>query len=285
MNLLIVSGLSGSGKSIALNTLEDLEYYCIDNLPLSLLHAFGENIAKADFSPYENFAVGIDARNQTNELKNFSVIIDKLKELELNVEIIFLQTSDDVLLTRFSETRRKHPLSTPKRSLIDAIKYERELLVPILSETNLTIDTSGSNIYQLRELITKRISNTNNQLSVLFKSFGFKNSIPNDADFIFDVRCLPNPYWDTKLRPFTGLDKPVIQFFEKHTVVNNMFEDIKNFIENWIPEIESQNRKYLTIAIGCTGGQHRSVFIVEKLAEYFRASTDIETLLNHREFS
>ncbi|THB65958.1 MAG: RNase adapter RapZ [Gammaproteobacteria bacterium] len=286
MKLLIISGLSGSGKSIALNTLEDLDHYCVDNLPITLLKAFGENIAKSDFSPYENFAVGIDARNQTNELINFPEIVDQLKELGLEVEIVFLQTSEEILIKRFSETRRKHPLSTPERNLVDSINYERELLLPILSEANLIIDTSNTNIYQLRDNIIKRIGNNKNNLSVLFKSFGFKNRVPNDADFVFDVRCLPNPYWETRLRPYTGLDKPIIDFLEKHSAVNSMYLDIASFIKNWIPEFEAQNRKYLTIAIGCTGGHHRSVFLVEKLAEYFRTlykNTDISVY--HRELT
>lgn len=272
MKLVVISGVSGSGKSNALHVLEDLDYYCIDNLPVGLLPAFAEQMQASPKETITHAAVGIDARNLPDELHRFSYILEQLKNKGVVVEIIFLEADDNILLKRFSETRRKHPLTEEKIPLIEAIKQERELLAPIVSRADLIIDTSQTNIYQLRDLIKERLTGSKAQnFSLLFESFGFKHGIPTDADFVFDVRCLPNPHWEATLRKFTGLDQPVIDFLQEHDTVKQMFEDIKKFLSTWIPRFEHENRSYLTIAIGCTGGQHRSVYLAQKLCDTYSA--------------
>ena len=221
MKLVIVSGLSGSGKSIALQVLEDLEYYCIDNLPVGLLPAFAEQAQSSPNETITTAAVGIDARNLSAELHRFPYILEQLKNKGVILEVIFLDADNNILLKRFSETRRKHPLTEEEIPLIEAIKKERELLAPIATRADLFIDTSQTNIYQLRDLIKERLTgSTTQQLSLLFESFGFKHGVASDADFVFDVRCLPNPHWEAALRKFTGLDKPVVNFLQEHDVVN-----------------------------------------------------------------
>lgn len=272
MKLVVISGVSGSGKSHALNVLEDLDYYCIDNLPVGLLPAFAEQAQSSPNETITTAAVGIDARNLSAELHRFPYILEQLKNKGVILEVIFLDADNNILLKRFSETRRKHPLTEEEIPLIEAIKKERELLAPIATRADLFIDTSQTNIYQLRDLIKERLTgSTTQQLSLLFESFGFKHGVASDADFVFDVRCLPNPHWEAALRKFTGLDKPVVNFLQEHDVVNQMFEDINKFIGTWIPKFEYENRSYLTIAIGCTGGQHRSVYLAHKLCETFKS--------------
>ncbi|WP_455223299.1 RNase adapter RapZ [Kaarinaea lacus] len=282
MKLVVISGVSGSGKSNALHVMEDLDYYCIDNLPVGLLPAFAEQ-AQASNETITHAAIGIDARNLPNELHRFSYILGQLKNKGVVVEIIFLDAEDNILLKRFSETRRKHPLTEDEIPLIEAIQKERELLEPIASRADLYIDTSRTNIYQLRDLIKERITGSTSQnLSLLFESFGFKYGAPTDADFVFDARCLPNPHWEPELRPYTGLDQPVIDYLKQHSVVDEMFEDIKNFILTWMPRFEAENRSYLTVAIGCTGGQHRSVYLAHQLAKTLK-QTHPNTHIRHRD--
>lgn len=272
MKLVVISGVSGSGKSNALHVLEDLDYYCIDNLPVGLLPAFAEQTLTSSKDTIPTAAIGIDARNLPDELHRFPYILEQLKNKGVVVEIIFLDADDNILLKRFSETRRKHPLTEEKITLIDAIKKERELLAPIASRADLLIDTSQTNIYQLRDLIKERLTGSKSQkLSLLFESFGFKHGVPSDADFVFDARCLPNPHWEAALRKHTGLDEPVIDFLKEHDIVLQMFDDINKFLETWIPKFEYENRSYLTIAIGCTGGQHRSVYLAQKLCDTYKA--------------
>ena len=272
MKLVVISGVSGSGKSNALNVLEDLDYYCIDNLPAGLLPAFAEQTLASPNDAITHAAVGIDARNLPEQLHRFSYILEQLKNKGVVVEIIFLDADDNILLKRFSETRRKHPLTEDENTLSEAIKQERELLAPIASRADLIVDTSQTNIYQLRDLIKERLTgSTSQEFSLLFESFGFKHGVPTDADFVFDVRCLPNPHWEASLRKFTGLDQPVIDFLKEHDVVKQMFEDINKFLGVWIPRFEYENRSYLTIAIGCTGGQHRSVYLAQKLCDAYSA--------------
>lgn len=272
MKLVVISGVSGSGKSNALNVLEDLDYYCIDNLPAGLLPAFAEQTLASPNDAITHAAVGIDARNLPEQLHRFSYILEQLKNKGVVVEIIFLDADDNILLKRFSETRRKHPLTEDENTLSEAIKQERELLAPIASRADLIVDTSQTNIYQLRDLIKERLTgSTTQEFSLLFESFGFKHGVPTDADFVFDVRCLPNPHWEAALRKFTGLDQPVIDFLKEHDVVKQMLEDINKFLATWIPRFEYENRSYLTIAIGCTGGQHRSVYLAQKLCESYSA--------------
>jgi len=273
MKLVVISGVSGSGKSNALHVMEDLDYYCIDNLPVGLLPAFAEQTQASPGDAITHAAIGIDARNLPDQLHRFPYILEQLKNKGVIVEIIFLDADNSILLKRFSETRRKHPLTENEIPLVEAIKKERELLGPIASRADLYIDTSRTNIYQLRDLIKERITGSTSQnLSLLFESFGFKYGAPNDADFVFDARCLPNPHWDPALRSYTGLEKPVIDFLNQHSVVDEMYNDIFRFVATWIPRFEAENRSYLTVAIGCTGGQHRSVYLVHKLTEAFKNS-------------
>lgn len=282
MKLFIISGLSGSGKSTVLHVLEDIGFFCIDNLPISLLSNFAAQMVSTPERFYEYAAVGIDARNRSEDLKRFPSILSGLRTANLSCEVVFLDADDDILIKRFSETRRKHPLTKDNVSLAEAIKQERELLDPISHEADLYLETSHTNLHQLRDLIKERLTKSSNKtLSLLFMSFGFKHGIPADADYIFDVRCLPNPYWETQLREFTGQDQPVIDFLEKHDTVREMHDDIKSFAERWIPRIKSADRTYLTIAIGCTGGHHRSVYLINKLAKHFAKEYDL--IVRHRE--
>ncbi len=285
MKLIIISGLSGSGKSIALHVLEDLGYYCIDNLPIGMLPALADQLRQLNRSGYSRFAVGIDARNLSSEMEYFPAILQGLRSDNLQCEVIFLEADNATLLKRFSETRRRHPLSSEDIPLSEAILQERVLLDPIASMANLHIDTTRTNIHQLRDLIRQRIDgNKSTGLSLMFQSFGFKHGIPVDADFVFDVRCIPNPHWVPELRALTGLDNEVASYLEKHEDALKMFKDIRNFLQTWIRCFEADNRSYMTIAIGCTGGQHRSVYMVEKLSEFFKPIRD-GVLTRHRELA
>ena len=285
MKLIIISGLSGSGKSIALNVLEDLQYYCIDNLPAAMLPALADQLQSSRHMTHEHIAVGIDARNMPADLAGFPEILEDLRARRLEVQIFFLEADNPTLIKRFSETRRRHPLSNEEVPLDEAIIQERSLLEAIAVEADLRIDTSRTNVHQLRELIRSRVRDGNGvQLSLLFESFGFKQGIPVDADFVFDVRCIPNPHWQPDLRRLTGRDPAVAEFLEQHADAVRMFEDIRDFLQNWIPRFEADNRSYMTVAVGCTGGQHRSVYMVEKLADWFREQRP-GILLRHRELS
>ena len=283
MKLVILTGLSGSGKSIALHTLEDLDYYCIDNLPASLLPAFAEEMAASGAEAYRRAAVAIDVRNQPANLQNVPAIVSKLAGHDIQCQIVFMEAEHETLIKRFSETRRKHPLTSRGLPLADALQLEQTLLEPLLQEADLRIDSTHTNVHELRDMVRERLSGEPGQsLSLLFESFGFKHGLPGDADFVFDVRNLPNPHWKPGLRPLTGRDPEVIHFLETDDSVQRMFNDIRNFLAHWLPSMQADNRSYLTVAIGCTGGQHRSVYIVERLAEHFR-NTGISTLTRHRE--
>ncbi|MEE9492102.1 MAG: RNase adapter RapZ [Gammaproteobacteria bacterium] len=283
MKLIIVSGLSGSGKTIALNTLEDLGYYCVDNLPVSLLQSFSQEI-RNNPGNITKAAVGVDVRNLSHQFEHFNETLDTLAANGMEYEVLFLRCDQNVLLKRYSETRRKHPLSDNQTPLADAITHERSLLEPIANKADLTIDSSNTNVHQLRDLIQERMGNKSGSMSLLFESFGYKRGIPTDADFVFDVRCLPNPHWDTSLRPHTGQEQPVIDFLESQPAVNAMYEQIRNFLVNWIPAYEKDGRNYLTVAIGCTGGKHRSVYLTEKLYRHFSSQLS-NVVLRHRELS
>jgi len=285
MKLIIISGLSGSGKSIALNTLEDLNYYCIDNMPIGMLSSLVNQLQTEWGKQNQHVAVGIDARNNLSDLEHFPSLLKDLEQSNLIVEIIYLEADDTTLLKRFSETRRRHPLTNENQSLSDAIKTERKLLYPIASQTDLIVDTTHTNIYELRDMIRSRvISETSESMSVLFQSFGFKHGTPTDADFIFDTRCLPNPHWETSLRALTGRDKKVIEYLETQPWVQEMRDQIVSFLDTWIPRFEKENRTYMTIAIGCTGGQHRSVYMTEILHQHFVKSRE-NVILRHRELT
>ena len=269
MKLTIISGRSGSGKSTVLHILEDRGYYCIDNLPAGLLHALANRVFTGEIT-IPNVAVSIDARNISADLEQVPNILNDLKEKNLPVEIIFLDANSQTLLKRFSESRRKHPLSNESIGLKEAIDKESELLEPISVMSSLYIDTSSMSLHHLRDSIKNRIvENRETGIALLFQSFGYKNGVPVDADVIYDVRCLPNPYWDNSLRSLTGLDKPVIEFLDAQREVQEMYIDIKKYIEKWLPRFEDNNRSYITVALGCTGGQHRSVYLCEKLARAF----------------
>jgi UPF0042 nucleotide-binding protein len=271
LRLIVVSGLSGSGKSVALHVLEDLGYYCIDNIPAALLKSAVHEVHSGEGPAAELLAVGVDARNRPQDLEALPGLIDDLRELGVRTDIVFLHASDEVLLQRYSETRRRHPLAEHGTELRNAINAEREILTHINNAADLVIDTSRTSVYELADAIRERVGRRKSEsLSVLIESFGFKHRIPADADFVFDMRCLPNPYWSTDLRGLTGLDSEVIDFLDAEEAFTAMYEDIVGFLNRWIPRFEDAHRGYLTIAVGCTGGQHRSVHMTEKLAASLR---------------
>ena len=284
MKLTIISGRSGSGKSTVLHILEDRGYYCIDNLPASLLHSLANRVFTGE-TDIPNIAVSIDARNISADLEQVPNIINDLKSKNLPTEIIFLDANSQTLMKRFNETRRKHPLSDERIGLKEAIDKESELLEPISAMANLSIDTGKMSLNQLRDSIKDRlVKNKEAGLALLFQSFGYKNGVPVDADIIYDVRCLPNPYWEHSLRALTGLDEAVIKFLNSKNEVQEMYSDISQFLQKWLPKYEGNNRSYITVAIGCTGGQHRSVYLCEKFANEF-----VESIRNvqvrHRELT
>jgi UPF0042 nucleotide-binding protein len=283
MKLIIVSGLSGSGKTIALDTLEDCGYYCIDNLPVKLLEDFISHVMLVDKKTYAKTAIGIDARNQSESLANFSENLNMIRDKGINCEIIFMEAEEATLLKRYSETRRKHPLTDFNIPLKEALKIEKEMLLPVAKHANVMIDTSRTLYHQLRELIKDQVGERDfKHISLQFQSFGYKHGVPLDADFVFDARSLPNPYWIPELRGLTGKDQPVVDFLNEHSLVNEFYVDIINFLERWIPRFETEGRSYLTIAIGCTGGQHRSVFLVDALSRQFK-SPALSVIVRHRE--
>lgn len=269
MKLLIISGRSGSGKSTALNMLEDHGYYCIDNLPASLLPALAQRVSDQS-TELPLVAVSIDARNIPSDLTQVPEIIEQLKLMSLRTEIIYLDASSPTLIKRFSESRRKHPLTTEKIGLRQAINIETKLLEQIALLASLSIDTSNMSLHQLRDTIkTRVVERDDSGLALMFESFGYKYGVPIDADVVFDVRCLPNPYWEADLRPLTGLDAPVQNWLSSQNTVESMYEDLCQYLLKWLPKFEENNRSYMTVAIGCTGGQHRSVYLSERLKRHF----------------
>jgi len=278
MQLFLISGLSGSGKSVTLKVLEDSGYYCVDNLPADLLAALVDHLQSAG---YHNIAVSIDVRS-ANSVQLLPPLLQQIKLQGIDVHILFLDAQSDTLVKRFSETRRLHPLSDGLRTLPECVQHERELLTEI-SNIGHHIDTSELNANALRSWVKQFISLDRARLTLLFESFGYKHGIPMDADLVFDVRCLPNPHYEPLLRPLTGRDTAVIKFLENTPSVQDMFTDIRDFVERWLPSFVADNRSYLTVAIGCTGGQHRSVYLSEKLAVYFENQHQV--LVRHRELA
>ena len=271
MRLIIVSGLSGSGKSVALHMLEDIDFYCVDNIPAALLKPLISHTVRGSGDIYPRTAVGLDARNRINEIETIPQLVTELRRSGISCDVLYLHASDEVLLKRYAETRRKHPLLAEGISLREAIAAERRLLEPITKAADLVIDTSNMGVHALRELIRERIDRRREgRLSLMFESFGFKHGIPGDADFVFDVRNLPNPFWEHSLRELTGRDPAVADYLAGHASVREMIADLIGFLAKRITEFAAANRGYLTIAIGCTGGQHRSVYIAERLAAHFR---------------
>ncbi|PLW82906.1 RNase adapter RapZ [Kineobactrum sediminis] len=270
MQLVIISGRSGSGKSTALHQLEDEGYYCIDNLPVALLPALVEEASGPEFSHFRGAAVCIDARNAWRNLEDFSSILNSLPAT-VNSEIVFLDAQDPVLIKRFSETRRKHPLSGEQMPLAEAIERERQLLEPIAVAAALMLDTSQMTIYELRDAIRQRlVGDTTGSMSLLIQSFGFKRGVPTDADLVFDVRMLPNPHWVKELRLQNGLDQDVQAFLEAQPLTDELFGSICQYLDQWLPHYRASNRSYMTVAIGCTGGQHRSVYLAARLYRHYR---------------
>jgi UPF0042 nucleotide-binding protein len=278
MRLVVISGLSGSGKSIALNVLEDSAYYCVDNLPAKLLNGLLQFLAQEG---YERVAVSIDVRSGAT-LSELPAYLSQFRARGIDVHLIFLDSKTETLVNRFSETRRRHPLADRDRTLPECIEHERELLGDI-GDLGHRIDTSDLQPSVLRSWIKDLLHTGEAGLRLLFQSFGFKHGIPLDADTVFDVRCLPNPHYEPELRPLTGKDAPVIAFLEADAGVREMLADIRNYIDKWLPCFVRDNRAYLTVAIGCTGGRHRSVYFAEALAAYFRGSRNV--LVRHRELS
>jgi len=283
--LVIVSGRSGSGKTSALNILEDVGFACIDNLPPTLLPDLIKQLNSEGINDDLRLAVGIDARNLVGDLDKLPDILARLEATGIEVSVIFLQARRSDLIRRYSETRRKHPLSNEAVSLPEAIDLEAEILSPILNISDRNIDTSGLSLHQLRDLIKNIIvPNNPEHMAILFESFGFKKGLPDASDFIFDVRCLPNPYWKQELRSLTGFDESVIEFLESQADVAAMLSDIIAFLTRWIPKFQANNRSYLTISIGCTGGQHRSVYIANRLREHFAKEQSLVQVV-HKEIS
>lgn len=273
MRLIVVSGLSGSGKSVALRMLEDLDFYCLDNLPAGLLPEFISHTVRSDESQYRLTAIGIDARNRPEDIHLVPKQVTELNRSGVRCELVYLRADAERLLKRYSETRRRHPLSRSGLGLAEAIVKEQQLLEPIAGAADLVIDTSYLSVHDLRELVRLRVGQDSAaHMSILFESFAFKHGLPGDADFVFDVRNLPNPFWEPALAHQTGLAQPVADYLARHEPVQRMIDDIKNFLDRWIPEMARTNRSYLTIAIGCTGGMHRSVYVVEQLAKHFKAT-------------
>ena len=284
MKITIVSGLSGSGKSIALNAFEDEGYYCIDNLPITLLETTVRELARNLPAGYENIALGIDARSGDRALEDLERILGVFHDQGFEVSLIYLQASEDVLIKRYSETRRKHPLTHTGLPLVEAIRAERDMMQAIAAFADLAIDTSRLNVHELSILVKERApGDFDSGLSLLIQSFGFKHGIPLDTDFLFDLRCLPNPHWEPKLRPHTGLEQPIIDFLEQHEEVEQMYQSIRQFLDQWIPHFRSCNRSYVTLSVGCTGGRHRSVYMAERLAAHLRETLGESVHVKHRE--
>jgi UPF0042 nucleotide-binding protein len=281
MQLIIISGRSGSGKSSALHLFEDEGFYAIDNLPVSLLPQLVEQL-RSDSTANNKVAVCIDARNATKDLSRFGALLQALPA-DIHTEIIYLDADDDSLIKRFSETRRRHPLSDEHTALPEAIAAEKRLLEPIAMVAGLTLDTRNMNVHELRGALRTRVLGRNAAgLSLLFISFGYKRGVPVDSDLVFDLRVLPNPHWDPLLRSQTGRDAAVIAFLEEKPEVDEMFTDIYNMLQKWLPKFLAGNRSYLTVSLGCTGGQHRSVYMADRLAKAFSGEfKDVQ--VRHRE--
>ncbi|MGI9332458.1 MAG: RNase adapter RapZ [Gammaproteobacteria bacterium] len=280
MRLILISGVSGGGKGVVLRAFEDLSYHCVDNPPLTLLPGLSQELAARGI---ERAAVVIDARNAISDFGSVAQVLMALREADVTCEVVFLEAEDAILLKRFSETRRRHPLTSPAISLAEALGLERRALEPLREAADLVIDSSLTNQHELRERIYERYARgPQRALSLMFQSFGFKRGVPPDADMVFDVRCLPNPYWRAGLRVQTGRDADVIAYLERQPAVTSMIGSIAAFLEQWVPAFEADNRAYLTVAVGCTGGHHRSVYVVERLGEHFGSDRE-GVIIRHRE--
>jgi UPF0042 nucleotide-binding protein len=280
-NLILVSGFSGGGKSTALHALEDLGYYCVDNLPAALLKHFTQQI-RDNPELYARVALGIDARSRGPELEDISIWLDELSQSGMNYSLLFLTAESRAILKRFSETRRRHPLTTDQHALPSAIEMEQSLLEPLRQRADWVIDTSETNIHQLRRQVWKCVGKQGQSMTVVLESFAFKRGVPQDVDFVFDTRNLPNPHWIAELRSLSGLDKAVAEWLEQDSSVDRMFSDIRDFLLQWLPDMQDSQRSYVTVGIGCTGGRHRSVYIVDRLARGIKRNFP-QVLIHHRE--
>ncbi len=279
--LMLVTGLSGGGKSTALRALEDLGCYCVDNLPAALLPEFAAQI-KLDPSRFSRVALGVDARSPGQDLTELTLWLDQLEEEGLECQLLFLTADVKAIIKRFSETRRRHPLTSDQHALPQAIEREKQLLEGLQQKADWVIDTSDTNIHQLRRQVWKCAGNENDTMTIVLESFAFKRGVPQDVDFIFDARILPNPHWVDGLREHNGLDLPVREWLEQDEAVDGMLNDILNFLRNWLPKFQISQRSYVTVGIGCTGGRHRSVYLVDRLASGL--SRDFgHILIHHRE--
>ncbi len=279
--VIIVSGLSGGGKSTALNALEDLGYYCIDNLPAALLDDFQPQI-RANPDLYEKVALGIDARARGAGLGRVPAWLEQAKADGLHCELLFLKAGKSTLVQRFSETRRRHPLTLGEHALLEAIEKEMEILAPLRDCADWVLDSSDTNIHQLRRQVWKCVGPGDQGMTLVLESFAFKRGVPQDVDFVFDARNLPNPYWEAELREFSGLDTRIQEWLDQDPSVAELTGDILHFLETWLPGFAAVQRSYVTVGIGCTGGRHRSVFLVERLAGAL-SETFPEVLIHHRE--
>jgi UPF0042 nucleotide-binding protein len=283
IHLIVLTGMSGGGKTVALRALEDLEFYCVDNLPSVLLPQLVNAATSGDRRGRpRRIAVGVDVRNRGTDFAHMPTVLSELAAAGVQVHLIFLDCRDEVLIKRYSETRRRHPLATRGVSLADAIVEERRLLRPLMAIAEKVIDSSELNVHQLRRLVATGYAQATEGLTLMFQSFAFKRGLPLDADFVFDARCLPNPHWQAHLRPLSGKDAPVREFLEAEPLVGEYFADTARWLDAWLPRFEQDDRSYVTISIGCTGGRHRSVYLVEKLAAHYRGRRE-GVLTFHRE--
>ncbi|MET0551077.1 MAG: RNase adapter RapZ [Xanthomonas sp.] len=281
--LVIVSGLSGSGKSVALKTFEDLDYYCVDNLPVELLPAFVKSLVREDAGP-SKLAVGIDVRSRHSDLTQLSRWREAVAQFGLDARLLFFDANDEALIKRYADTRRRHPLSRQGLSLPEAIERERALTEPLRAAADAVIDTSALNLHQLRRRVTTEFAlSAENTLSLLFESFAYRRGVPAEADFVFDARVLPNPHWDPELRPMTGRDSGVRDYLDAQPDVQRYTAQLIDFLDTWLPRLRNDTRSYVTIAFGCTGGKHRSVYLAERLARHAREQGWPEVATFHRE--
>ena len=278
MEVIIISGLSGSGKSIALNALEDNDFYCIDNLPVTLLSNISQHL---NHEHQDKVAISVDIRSIN--IEKLPHVIKEIESLSIKTKLIYLESSTESIVRRFGETRRRHPLANERLSLAEAIEKERAMLAP-LAEIGYKIDTSSMSVNALKKTLNELIQLKEDNLALQFSSFGYKFGIPLDADFIFDVRCLPNPHYESDLKDLTGIDKPVADFFQNYKEVDKMYKDINHFVSEWLTAFKNDQRHSLHIAIGCTGGKHRSVYIANKLFTHF-SNPKSQVIIRHRDIN
>lgn len=284
IHLVVLTGMSGGGKTVALRALEDLEFYCVDNLPSALLPQLVNAVIEGN-SKHRRIAVGVDVRNRGEDFANMPLVLSELAKAGVQVHLIFLDCRDDVLIKRYSETRRRHPLARRGISLADAIVEERRLLRPLMGIAEKVVDSSELNVHQLRRVVATGYALATKGLTLMFESFAFPRGLPMDADFVFDARCLPNPHWQPHLRPLSGRDGPVRDYLDEQPLVTEYFNDTARWLDTWLPRFEQDDRGYVTISVGCTGGRHRSVYLVEKLAAHYRNGHRESVLTFHRELA